>query len=200
MKQLFKAVFRVILDKIMFRMVYKKTPYNKDPRITIGRHTYGITYNTISLFKEKDSVVIGSFCSFAPEVRILASGEHNFNTISTFPFNSYLTKTGTEIDTLTKGPVKIGNDVWIGFRATILSGVTIGDGAVIGAGSIVTRDVPAYSIVCGGPAKVTKYRFSPETIEALLKIQWWNWENQKIINEIPGFYGDVDSFILKHLK
>lgn len=83
-----------------------------------------------------------------------------------------------------KGDIRIGNDVWIGHHATILSGVHIGNGAVIGAGALVAKDVPDYAIVGGVPAQIKRFRFSPQQIEALLKIQWWNWEEEKIKQNI----------------
>jgi chloramphenicol O-acetyltransferase type B len=195
-----KRLVRFVIDQFVYRIIYNKLPYSQDPHITIGKHTYGITYNTISLFKESDSVSIGSFCSFAPEVRVVASGVHNIKAVSTYPLISNLLKKGREKDTLTKGPVKIGNDVWIGYRATILSGVNIGDGAVIGAGSLVTGDIPPYAIAYGIPARVVKYRFAQETINSLLRIKWWEWEEERIKEHLDDFYGNIDSFISKHLS
>jgi acetyltransferase-like isoleucine patch superfamily enzyme len=195
-----KRLIRLVIDQFVFRVIYKKLPYYQDAHITIGKYTYGITYNTISLFKDTDSVSIGNFCSFAPEVRVVASGVHNIKAVSTYPLVSNLLKRGRERDTLTKGPIQIGNDVWIGYRATILSGVKIGDGAVIGAGAIVTSDIPPYAVAFGIPAKVIKYRFSQEAISSLLKIKWWEWEEGKIKEYLDDFYGDVDSFISKHLS
>lgn len=83
---------------------------------------------------------------------------------------------------ISNGPIKIANDVWIGAHTVILSGVQIGNGAIIGAGSIVTSDVPDYAIVAGNPAKVIKYRFDSQLIEKLLEIQWWNWPHEYILS------------------
>ena len=194
-----KKLIKIVIDQFVFRIIYNKLPYSEDPHITIGKHTYGITYDTISLFKDSDSVSIGDFCSFAPEVRIVASGIHNIKAVSTYPLVSNLIREGREKDTLTKGPIRIGNDVWVGYRATILSGVKIGDGAVVGAGAIVTTDIPPYAVAFGIPAKVMKYRFSQEAISLLLKIKWWEWEEDKLKENLDDFYGDIDSFISKHL-
>ena len=101
----------------------------------------------------------------------------------------------------TKGDVVIGNDVWIGYRAIILSGVTIGDGAVIAAGAVVTKDVPAYGIVGGNPAKLIKKRFDDETIPRLLKIAWWNWDDAKIEKFLPLLLNqEITAFILEAEK
>lgn len=92
-----------------------------------------------------------------------------------------------------KGDIVIGNDVWIGYEATILSGVTIGDGAIIGAKAVVTKDVPAYSVVGGVPAKEIKRRFDADTIQKLQQIKWWDWSYEKIQRSIPYLKnGDVE--------
>lgn len=95
-----------------------------------------------------------------------------------------------------KGDIVIGNDVWIGYEATILSGITIGDGAIIGAKSVVTKDVPAYSVVGGIPAKEIKPRFDSATIQKLQRIKWWDWPYEKIRHAIPYLKnGDVDQLV-----
>jgi len=99
-----------------------------------------------------------------------------------------------------KGDITIENDVWIGARSTIMSGVKIGNGAIIGATATVTKDVPPYAIVVGNPARIIKYRFTEEQIEALLKIAWWNWPEQKIKDDSFDMWSpDIDEFIKKHL-
>lgn len=137
---------------------------------------YGIgTYGKPKvLFESKADLKIGKFCSISDEVTIFLGGEHEINTISSYPFslkNHY-----------SKGDVTIGNDVWIGQSTIILSGVTIGDGAIIGANSLVTKDVKPYAVVGGNPAKLIKYRFDDDTIDKLLKIKWWDWSIDKIIH------------------
>ena len=102
-------------------------------------------------------------------------------------------------DLESKSAVVIGNDVWIGESARIMAGVHIGDGAVIAAGAVVTKDVAPYAIVGGVPAKVIKYRFSPEQIEELLKIEWWNWDEEKIRKHADEF-DNIESFIERHKK
>ena len=99
-----------------------------------------------------------------------------------------------------KGDIKVGNDVWIGATSTIMSGITIGDGAIIGAGSMVTKDVPPFAIVAGNPSKIVKYRFTEEQIEKLLQISWWDWEEDKIKdNAMSMWSSNIDDFIIKFL-
>lgn len=108
-----------------------------------------------------DQTKVGRYCSIANLVTIGAQ-PHRLNWLGTYPFLQLATV-----------PTFIGNDVWIGSGAVILAGVRVGDGAVIGAGSVVTKDVPPYAIVVGNPAKVKRYRFTPEVIEGLLETKWW---------------------------
>ena len=169
-----------------------------DKRVNIGIGTYGVNPKTILLFKEDDRVTIGSYCSIAPGVKILASGEHNFQAVSTFPFKAKLQNLGNEYDTFSKGEVIIGNDVWLGTNSIILSGVKIGDGAVVAAGSVVTYDVSPYAIVGGIPAKTIKYRFSEDNIAVLLKIKWWEWNSDFLMSNIGDLYLDVNLFISKY--
>ena len=100
-----------------------------------------------------------------------------------------------------KGDIIVENDVWIGATSTIMSGVKISNGAVVGGGSVVTKDVPPYAIVAGNPAKVVKYRFTDEQIKKLLKISWWDWEEQKIRENGMTLWSDnIDKFIEEHYE
>lgn len=131
-------------------------------------------------------VIIGSFCSIAGFVYIV-SANHNIQ----FP-TSYQISTGKYSgifkDNIGKtGPINIGNDVWIGTHAVILSGVTIGNGAVIAAGSVVTKDIPPYAVVGGIPAKVIKFRFEDSSIKKLEDLKWWDWEYEKMVKEKDFF-------------
>ena len=168
-----------------------------DNRVSIGKFTYGLTRHSFLLFKQTDRVTIGKYCSFAQGVLIIASGEHNYRAVSNYPFYAHYLHQGVDKDTFSKGEVHIGNDVWVGARSTILSGVTIGDGAVVAAGALVSKDIPPYAIVGGVPAKIIKYRFSKEVINEFLKIRWWDWDKQFLDKNIDSFYLNVREFLEK---
>jgi acetyltransferase-like isoleucine patch superfamily enzyme len=149
------------------------------------------TYGKFTIVGSISKVVIGDYCSIAEGVTIFIGHEHRTDWVTTYPLNG----DGNE-HLASKGDVVIGNDVWIGRNATILSGVTVGDGAVIGACALVTKDVPPYAIVGGVPAKVLKYRFTPEQIAALQRIQWWEWPTEKINQAAPLLLSaDIRKFI-----
>jgi acetyltransferase-like isoleucine patch superfamily enzyme len=146
----------------------------------VGPGTYGNP--VVRNWKDKPTATlkVGAYCSFAKEVQIFLGGNHRIDWISTYPFNSVLHKK-SKGHPQSKGDVIIGNDVWIGWGATIMSGVTIGDGAVIGAEAVVAKDVAPYTVVVGNPACEVKKRFDDETIEYLLELKWWDWEEDKIM-------------------
>lgn len=133
-----------------------------------------------------DRLKIGRFCSVACGAKFLfASANHTMRSLSTYPFPIFFEEWGLDAADVAdawdnRGDIVIGSDVWIGFEAVILSGVTVGDGAVIGARAVVTKDVPPYTIVGGVPAKPIRKRFSDEVISRLLKLQWWNWPEERI--------------------
>ena len=132
--------------------------------VNVGEKTYG-TLN-IHYYKQKsEKLTIGRFCSIADNVHIFLGGEHDYKTVSTYPFKNRVSRNAIS-ESITKGPVIIGDDVWVGFGTIILSGSRIGKGAVIGAGSVVSGDVPPYSIYAGN--KVVKYRFPETVIEKLI--------------------------------
>jgi len=150
----------------------------------IGEWTYGRP--KILASNEGATLKIGKFCSIGGDVKSLLGSEHRIDWISTYPFNILFeeAKNITGHPT-TKGDVIIGNDVWIGEGAFILSGIHIGNGAVIAAKSVVTRDVEPYTIVGGNPAQKIRKRFPDHVIEELLEIQWWDWPMEKIKESIP---------------
>lgn len=156
-----------------------------DARVSVGRFTYGNPQ--LMLWDDLDRIRIGSFCSIANEVAIFGGGEHRTDWVATYPLRIAFgdSLAGKDGHPASKGETKIGNDVWIGFRAMVLSGVTVGDGSVIGAGAVVATDVPPYAIVVGNPAKVIRYRFSMEEIQKLLSLRWWDWDIDKIKSHVP---------------
>lgn len=137
-----------------------------------------------------DRLVIGKFCSIACGAKFLfTSANHTQMSLSTFPFPIFFEEWGLDVQNITsawdnKGDIIIGNDVWIGYEAVILSGVTIGDGAIIGTRAVVTKDVPPYTIVGGVPAKTIRKRFSDNDIDTLLKMKWWDWPVEQIQSHI----------------
>ena len=164
------------------------------PAVVWGRHTYGIKRSSIFGLNDSVKVAVGSFCSIGKEVLFLVRANHPLHTASTFPLRSFAKD---NLELTSKGPILIGNDVWIGQRAILMSGVTVGDGAVIGAGAVVTRDVPPYAIVGGNPARIIRYRFDGSTIEGLLSIRWWEWPDEKITQNIDLFDLPAEEFVEK---
>ena len=132
---------------------------------------------------------IGKFCSIAAQVSFFLGGNHNIKRITTYlPDLDMKSDTTTEL--LTKGNIIIENDVWLGRSSTILSGVKIGTGSVIGTHAVVAKDIEPYSIVVGNPGKVVKKRFTDRQIDILLKSEWWNWSREKIKNNSHIIFGE----------
>lgn len=191
---------RRILDRVLTKLE-SSDDVHLPPGVSVGKHTYGYNSDTFLSFPGSSGVTLGRFCSIATGVKILCGGEHRTDLVSTFPLKTLLIKAdGSNYDATTKGPTIIGNDVWIGVGAIILSGTKIGDGAVIGAGSVVSSDIPPYAIASGNPARVTRTRFSPPQIERLLRIKWWDWEDDTIKARESDFYGDIEVFLNNYDK
>ena len=168
-----------------------------DPNITVGDWTmYNDFVNDPRQFERnnvlyhypvnRDRLVIGKFCSIACGARFLfTSANHSLRSLSTYPFPLFFEEWGLDKADVTdawdnRGDIVVGNDVWIGYEAVVLAGVTVGDGAIIGARALVTKDVPPYTIVGGVPARIIRRRFPEDTIAKLLKLQWWDWPAEKI--------------------
>lgn len=164
-------------------------PMNRFPLelVSVGKCSYGelnvITFNSCSKLQ------IGNYCSIAQHVYFMLDVEHRVNTVSTYPYKAKCLNWGDEA--FSKGNIIIDDDVWIGYGATIMSGVHIGQGAVIAAGAVVTKDVPPYAIVGGVPAKLIKYRFSPRMVNELLKIDYIKLTHEDIASHINELYSEL---------
>lgn len=161
--------------------------------IPVGKYTYGYQY-----LNNDNIESIGAFCSIA-EGQLVIPNDHRMDWITTSPIASLKQFSFADKDYMSEyisgedRKVVIGNDVWIGARCIIFEGVTIGDGAVIAAGSIIRKDVPPYAVV-GGVDKILRYRFDKDTVNKLLQIQWWNWDDEKIRRNIDLFR-DKNNFL-----
>jgi virginiamycin A acetyltransferase len=167
-------------------------------RYRVGEWSYGSP--SVLTWGEGATLVVGRFCAFAQGVVILLGGEHRTDWITTYPFNVMFPDAARfQGHPRAKGDVVIGCDVWVGRDALILSGVAIGNGAVVAARSVVTRDVAPYSIVAGNPARHVRFRFPEETIAALQAIAWWDWPLERIKEAWPLLLsGDVEAFIARY--
>ena len=184
-----------------------------DPSIEVGEYTMyndfvrdprGFEKNNVLYHYpvNRDRLIIGRFCSIACGAKFLfTSANHAMRSLSTYPFPIFFEEWGLDAKNIAsawdnKGDIVVGNDVWIGFEAVILSGVTIGDGAIIGARAVVTRDVPPYTIVGGVPAKPIRKRFDEETIAQLERMRWWDWPHERIKRNIAAIQaGDIDKLV-----
>lgn len=180
----------------------------RNPNIVIGDYTYYDDPEHAEDFERNvlyhypfvgDKLIIGKFCALAEGVRFIMNGaNHKLSGFSTYPFSIFgngWEKVRPQPEELPyKGDTVVGNDVWIGYRALILPGVRIGDGAIVAAGSVVTRDVPPYTIVGGNPASPIRSRFPEKTVRALLDIAWWNWDADKITRNLAAIVSaDLDA-------
>lgn len=171
----------------------------KYPQYKIGSKCYGLP---IVKHHHKDATLtIGTYCSFAENVQIFMGGMHHTDWVTTYLFPAYEDNC-QHIDNwaLTNGNVTIGNDVWLCANCVILSGVTIGDGAVIANGAIVTKDVPPYAIVGGNPAKLIRWRFDEKTREALLRAAWWNWPEDEILSIVDLLCSDNVEELIRYAE
>ncbi len=204
----------MIPDKLYPRTGDTQTIYLKnavtDPSIQVGEYTmYNDFVHDPRDFQKNnvlyhypvnhDRLIIGRFCSIACGAKFLFnSANHAMGSLSTYPFPLFFQEWGLEKSRVAeawdnKGDIVAGSDVWIGYEAVILAGVTIGDGAVIGARAVVTKDVPPYTIVGGVPARAIRRRFPEETVEELLRLKWWDWPPERIAQNIPAIQaGRVD--------
>lgn len=165
------------------------------PVMEIGQHTYGkITQ------QGHGGVRVGKFCSIANGVQAVFLWDHRVDWISTFPFSQKLGMVDIPTAGTRDEKIVVGNDVWLGTSAILMGGAEVGDGAVVGAYSVVAGKIPPYSIAIGNPARIIRKRFSDEEIEALLKIEWWDWTDEKIRENVGLLSTDnIKEFIEKYL-
>ena len=200
--------------KIYPRTGDNQTVYLKNvitnPNIIVGEYTmYNDFVNDPREFQKnnvlyhypinKDRLIIGKFCSIACGAKfIFTSANHTLNSLSTYPFPLFFEEWGLDRENVTaswdnKGDIVVGNDVWIGYEAVIMPGVTIGDGAIIGTRAVVTKDIAPYTVVGGVPAKPIRKRFPDETIQSLLEVKWWEWSEERIRENIEAIQsGNID--------
>ena len=206
-----------MMTKIYPRTGDKQTVYLnaviKDPQIEVGDYTIYNDFVADPLLFEKNNVlyhypihreklIIGKFCSIACGTKFLFNcANHTLKSLSTYTFPLFYEEWELEKSNITtawdnKGDIVIGNDVWIGYKAVIMAGVHIGDGAIIAARAVVTKDVPPYTIVGGTPAKEIRKRFDAEVIEQLLILKWWDWSTDKIHQCLPDIAeGKLDELL-----
>lgn len=163
------------------------TNYDFMDCVAVGNATYGII--NIHMSSHEYKLKIGNYCSIAENVMFVVSSDHPMNLISTYPFKTMLFDNGP--DAISKGDIVIDDDVWIGYGSTIMSGVHIGQGAIVAAGAVVTKDVPPYAIVGGVPAKVIKYRFAQDLIDELLKVDYSKLTKEQIEKHIGELYIEI---------
>ncbi len=184
----------------------------ENPNIEIGDFTYYDDFETVENFEKNvkyhfdftgDKLIIGKFCMIASGAQFIMNGaNHLSSAFSAYPFAIFGKDWSHAMHNKhypNKGDLRIGNDVWIGYNATLMAGITVGDGAIIAANSTVVKDVEPYSIVGGNPAELIRKRFSDRVIDHLLKIQWWNWEVDKITEHVHVLTGNNEEELL-HLK
>ena len=168
----------------------------------LGKKSYAITpfylhnvqlgdYSYLAKNSQVANTIIGKFCSIGPNF-CCGLGVHPTEGISTHPV-FYRGKSEEHKQ------ITIGNDVFIGANVTVLDGVTIGDGAIIGAGAVVSKDIPPYAIAVGCPIEIKNYRLTEKQIAAMQRIQWWNWDDERL-NDVRAMFNNVDAFVAKHDK
>jgi chloramphenicol O-acetyltransferase type B len=196
-----------ILRRVKHRLFPPKTEFrnreieyfiictDKKRTYTIGRGSYGEP--EILDWDDGTSLHIGNFCSISADVKIFLGGDHRPDWVTMFPFPAFWTDIPSDTACRrTKGNVIIEHDVWIGRSATILSGVTLGTGCVIGANAVVSKDIPPYAIAVGNPAKIVRKRFSDDVIARLLETRWWEWPDEMLRKAMPLLLSsDLEGFL-----
>ena len=170
---------------LLRRDIALKCPSNH--HLILGDFSYCRGINILDVINDGSiKVEIGKFCSLAQNINFMLGADHQAGWSTTYPFNRLLgcdEKDNSNV--VSKGSITIGNDVWIGADATVLSGVHIGDGCIVGNHAVVTKDVPPYSVIVGNPGRVVKQRFPKDKQDKLLEIKWWDWDLQMLFDALP---------------
>lgn len=190
-----KSLIKLYNDKKKWRKrnMHNFTTLNKNTdlnKIKVGKMSYG-PLNVYTWGSENEGLIIGSYVSIANDVKFILGGNHRYDTISTYPFKVMVC--GEAIEAYSNGKIIVEDDVWIGMNSIIMSGVRIGRGSVIAAGSVVIKNVPEYAIVGGNPAKIIKYRFDKKVLEQVNNIDFNNLDEDYIKKNINLFYKEIDS-------
>lgn len=201
-----KCIYKYIIKEICVKVKFLKfkvkwrienfenqtIPMNFFPAedVNIGKGTYGDL--NIYKFNNISKIKIGNYCSIGQNTSFIIDADHSLNKISTYPYKVMLLHTEKN-EAISKGDIIIDDDVWIGYGSTIMSGVHIGQGAVIAAGSVVTKDVPPYAIVGGVPGRIIRFRFSEEMISELLKVDYSKFTKSMVKEHIRELYTDLNN-------
>lgn len=201
-------IFKIFINKYLankyIKQYRKKNSHNETypannfrlDKLSVGKSTYGEIY-ILDHSNEDTTVSVGHFCSIAPGVKFILGSDHPLHFLSSYPFK---VKTNLqEYEAISKGSIIIQDDVWIGTNSIILSGVQVSQGAIVAAGSVVSKDVPPYAVVGGIPAKIIKYRFSKKIIARLLQIDYSKFSLDQIKNNIDYWYMHVDETTIDEL-
>jgi chloramphenicol O-acetyltransferase type B len=192
-----RRLFRPLRQRLLPNDVDRFNEVRARGRVDYGIGTYGAP-KILEYAYDDSRLTVGSYTSIAANVTIMLGGNHPMDRVTTLPIRILWDLPGAGDDGYpsTKGDTRVGSDVWIGHEALILSGVTIGDGAVIAARAVVTKDVEPYAIVAGNPARVISFRHTPEQRDALRAIAWWNWPEAQILAAADRLSAsDIDGFI-----
>ena len=182
------------------RALFRRAAETSERHLTLGQLSYGAP--AIRAYEgDTARVHVDSYVSIAEDVVFVVGGNHRLDWVSMFPFRARLRLPGAFEDghPATKGDIMVGHDVWIGRGATILSGVKVGNGAVVAAASVVTNDVRPYAVVAGNPAREVKRRFTDDQVEALQRIAWWDWPLEQVLERVSELNGGgVEAFIARY--
>lgn len=202
MKQLLRRVYHLLLhfrDQLIGEQRATVNRLRKQGRLTIAPHTDSYSLPSITHFiHDETKLTIGDYCSLSPEAMIYLGGRHKLDAVTTYPHRILWNMDGAGKDGFPTptGDTFIGSDVWLCPGSQVMSGIRIGHGAIIGAGSVVTKDVPDFAVVGGNPARLIRYRFSEAQREALLHIRWWDWPEDEVRLAVPYLAdSDIDAFI-----